>query len=84
MRRCRSALPVSPTERPDQLSASHPRSLQKNLFFILSALVLLFPNFLFFQKINFQVIGIQSLVKLIQVIVVPLQGTVLGGLPTPG
>ncbi len=39
-------------------------------------------DFLFFQKdfwkTNLQVIGIQSLVKLIQMIVVPLQGTVFG------
>jgi hypothetical protein len=36
-----------------------------------------------FQKSNLQVIGIQSLVKMIRLIVVPLQGTVFGWVPHP-
>ena len=44
-------------------------------------------DFLFFQqdfwKTNLQVIGTLSLVKLIQMIVVPLQGTVFGWVPHP-
>jgi hypothetical protein len=45
------------------------------------------PNFFFFvqdfSEKQSQVIGIQSLVKMIRLIVVPLQGTVFGWVPHP-